>query len=128
MRDPNEIPGYDKVKARLERARQEKLEKELITGRGIPAQMKAKIVNNIPDTGFAMTHKPSKFASSFGNEGSQLVPKKSKYVSTQARASPDAAKKQTREEANKNMKMNSGRSGKSSKKAKKSPKSPQEPA
>lgn len=85
----------------------------MITGRGIPSQMKAKIVNNMPDQGFQMTHKPSKFGTSFGAEGSQLVPKKSKYVSTQSRLSPDTQKKQAREEANKNMKLNSGRSVKS---------------
>jgi len=37
VRDPTEIPGYDKVRERLEKARYEKQQKELITGRGIPS-------------------------------------------------------------------------------------------
>jgi hypothetical protein len=117
IRDANEIPGYDKVRERLERARQEKLQKEMMTGRGIPSQMKAKIEKQIPDTGFQMTHKPSKFGTSFGVEGSQLLPKKSQV---QQKASPEPVAKAEPKEAP--QKINSNRSGKSQKKPKSSPK------
>jgi hypothetical protein len=115
IRDANEIPGYDKVRERLERARQEKLQKELMTGRGIPSQMKAKIEKQIPDTGFQMTHKPSKFATSFGAEGSQLIPKKG-----QPKASPEPVVRTEPKEAP--HRIHSNRSGKSQKKPRSSPK------
>lgn len=79
----------------------------MITTRGMPSQLKAKIQNGIPDQGFQMTHKPSKFGSSFGTDGSQLVPKKSNYVSKNVRMSPDALQKEAKEEASKNIRLNS---------------------
>jgi len=114
VRDPNEIPGYDKVRERLERARNDKIQKELITGRGIPSQMISKLKNNTPDTGFSMTHKPSKFASSFGTEGSQIVPKKSKMTMYRTKPSPEKVNRQPVEVQHK--RGNSNRSKKSSKK------------
>ena len=69
------VKGFDKTMQRLEAARQQKLEKSMITERGIPSQMIAKLKNGIPDNGMVMTHKPSKFKTSFGVEGSEIVTK-----------------------------------------------------
>lgn len=76
--------------------------------------MISKLKNNTPDTGFAMTHKPSKFASSFGTEGSQIVPKKSKMSMYRNRPSPEKLQKPQVEAQH--MRVNSNRSKKSSKK------------
>jgi len=63
-----------------------------------------------------MTHKPSKFASSFGTEGSQIVSKKGKTEATQvAKASPEPVVKQpivsqnSRVKSKKSSKKNSAR-------------------
>jgi len=77
--------------------------------------MIAKLRNNTADTGFSMTHKPSKFASSFGAEGSQIVSKKGKNAAPQAKASPEPVAKQpvvkhsSRAKPKKSSKKNSAR-------------------
>jgi hypothetical protein len=68
------IPGMDKVRDRMERARQQQLEKKLMTERGIPAQIAADLGKVSKPLSFQP--QTSKFKSAFGDkDGSQIKPK-----------------------------------------------------
>lgn len=121
----SDIPGYDKVRERLERARYEKLQKDMATQRGIPAQMKEKLIKGMPDSSLVMTQKPGKFQKTFGTDGSQIVPKK---TAKGAKADPNAVRKAAIEAGNRNQRMVPVRSRKGSKTQKKSKKALSPPA
>jgi hypothetical protein len=63
----------DKVMDRMQKARQQQLEKKMMLERGMPAQLQAQIGKPEPSMNFGSN--TNKFKSGFGKDGSQWNPK-----------------------------------------------------
>jgi hypothetical protein len=66
----HQVKGMDKIMERMTKARQLLHEKKMMTERGIPSQMQAKIGQ--PDKSMAIGRNTNKFKSGFGQDGSQI--------------------------------------------------------
>ncbi len=66
----NQVKGMDKVMERMMKAKQLQHERRMMTERGEPGQMQAKIGK--PDPVMAFGRNTDKFKSGFGHEGSQI--------------------------------------------------------
>lgn len=71
----SQIKGVDKVMERLAKARQIQLEKKLMTERGMPSQLVARLGQ--PEPSMAFGSNKDKFKSGFGIDGSQIIKQKS---------------------------------------------------
>lgn len=77
----SQVKGMDKIMERMLKAKELQLEKKMMTERGTPAEIRARLGK--PEPTMSFTANKDKFKSGFGKEGSAIVMKRTDFAASQ---------------------------------------------
>ena len=98
QRSTKDIKGMEKTMERMQRAREEQMNKKMATERGMPNQLQQRLVQGEPKMYFGSN--TDKYKSVFGTEGSQINPRAQKDFSASQKINKTYLQKGARETRN----------------------------